>query len=367
MTQARPTMTTVARAAGVSPMTVSNAYNRPDQISAATRERVLAVAVQLGYPGPSPAGRSLRRGRSGTVGLLLADELPYAFADPGMLTFLHGMATELAAAGQALLVIPAASDPDHAVLRSAIVDALVLRAMSPDDPAIAAARERGVPLVIGGGPRVAGIPFVGIDNARSAVQAADHLLALGHTRFGVVTVPPGGRAAGVPPRPGLHERRRGFVQALQRAGIPGSQIRVVEAEDNLRRAGVAAGKALFDRPAPRRPTAVFAVTDVLAFGVLDAASDAGLKVPAQVSVVGFDDVDEAARTRPPLTTVSHLLYEQGRAAVRVVLAAVDGRVVRPDRLTPRLVVRESTGPPPGHRRRAALTARAGAGAEVTDH
>ena len=357
MAESRPTMSTVARAAGVSPMTVSNAYNRPDQISAGTRARVLKVAADLGYAGPSPAGRSLRRGRSGTVGLLLADELPYAFADPGMLTFLHGMATELAAAGQALLVIPAGSDPDHAVLRSAIVDALVLRAMSADDPAIAAARERHVPLVIGGGPRVAGIPFVGIDNARSAVQAADHLLGLGHTRFGVVTVPAGDRAAGVPPRPGLHERRRGFVEALRRAGIAADQIQVVEAADNVRAAGQAAGATLLEGPAARRPTAVFAVTDVLAFGVLDAASQVGLDVPGRVSVVGFDDVDEAARTRPPLTTVSHLLFEQGRAAVRVVLAAVDGRVVRPDRLAPHLVVRASTGPPPGRRGAVAATAR----------
>ena len=347
LVQQRPTMSTVAGAAGVSPMTVSNAYNRPDQISAATRERVLKVAADLGYPGPSPAGRSLRRGRSGTVGLLLADELPYAFADPGMLTFLHGMATELAAAGQALLVIPAASDPDHVVLRSAIVDALVLRAMSPDDPAIAAARERHVPLVIGGGPRVAGIPFVGIDNARSAVKAADHLLGLGHTRFGMVTVPAGDRTAGVPPRPGLHERRRGFVGALHRAGIDPAQIHVVEAGDNVRAAGQLAAAELLDRPAADRATAVFAVTDVLAFGVLDAAEQAGLNVPGNVSVVGFDDVDEAARTRPPLTTVSHLLFEQGRAAVQVVLAAVDGRVVRPARLTPHLVLRSSTGPPAG--------------------
>lgn len=345
MGESRPTMRTVARAAGVSPMTVSNAYNRPDQISASTRERVLRVAADLGYTGPSPAGRSLRRGRCGTVGLLLTEDLPYVFADPGTLTFLHGMATELAAAGQSLLIIPTASDPEHTVLRSAIVDALVLRAMSPDDPAIATARERHVPLVIGGGPRVAGIPFVGIDNARSAVKAADHLLRLGHARFGVVTVPPGGRATGFPPRPGLHQRTAGFVRALTDAGIPLSQVTVVEAADNVREDGRMAAQELFAGPG-LRPTAVFAVTDVLAFGVLDGAALAGLRVPADLSVVGFDDVDEAARTTPPLTTVSHLLYEQGRAAVTVVLAAVEGTVVRPPRLTPHLVLRESTAPPP---------------------
>ena len=223
MGEPRPTLSTVALAAGVSPMTVSNAYNRPDQISAATRARVLQVAAGLGYAGPSPAGRSLRRGRSGTVGLLLSEELPYAFADPGMLTFLHGMATELATAGQALLLIPTASDPEHSVLRSAIVDALVLRAMSRDDPAIAAARERHVPLVIGGGPRVAGIPFVGIDNARAAVKAADHLLGLGHARARTSAGAASSRRSPTPASPPTgslwwRPRRTGGGPAVQRAG-----------------------------------------------------------------------------------------------------------------------------------------------------
>ena len=344
MGEPRPTMNTVARLAGVSPMTVSNAYNRPDQIAVATRQRVLAVAGRLGYPGPNPAGRTLRRGRSGTIGLLLTEGLPYAFADPGMLTFLHGMATELAAASQALLLIPTGNDPANIVLRSAIVDALVLRAVSPDDPAIAAARDRGVPLVTGGGSRIAGIPFVGIDNARSAKKAAVHLLELGHTRFGLLAVP--SAAAGNAPRLGLHDRTRGFMAALADAGIAPRRLRVVEASDNDRGAGRAAGERLLAGRTADRPTAVFAVTDVLAFGMLDAASAAGRAVPGELSVVGFDDVAEAARSIPPLTTVSHLLYEQGRTAVRVVLAAVDGRVVRPARMTPHLVLRESTAPPP---------------------
>ena len=99
---ARPTLDTVAQAAGVSRMTVSNAYNRPDQISGQTREKVLRIAAELGYAGPDPAARSLRRGRAGTVGVLLTERLPYAFADPGMLAFLHGVATELADSGQAV-------------------------------------------------------------------------------------------------------------------------------------------------------------------------------------------------------------------------------------------------------------------------
>jgi DNA-binding LacI/PurR family transcriptional regulator len=346
MAAARPTMSTVAQAAGVSPMTVSNAYNRPDQLSPATRERVLQVAAELGYAGPDPAGRSLRRGRSGTVGLVLTEELPYAFADPGLLAFMNGLATELAAAGQALLLIPTTSDPTNALIRGALVDALVLRAMPADHPAMAAARERGVPLVVGGGPRIPGVPFVGIDNARAAGQAAEHLLELGHRRFGLVTVPPPDLAGGVPPMPGLHERTRGFTATLVKAGVDPSRVTTAQAKQNTRAAGRVAARALLHPPPADRPTAVFAVTDVLAFGVLDAAAGLKLPVPSQLSVVGFDDIDEAARSAPGLTTVSHPLFEQGRAAVQMVIAAVEGRTVRPPRLTTHLVLRETTAPPP---------------------
>src|SRR5277367_1893874 len=103
----RPTLDTVAAAAGVSRMTVSNAYNRADQLSAATRERVLEVARQLGYPGPDPTAASLRLGRTGTVGVVLTERLPYAFTDPGLVTILHGIATALSDAGNALLLVPA--------------------------------------------------------------------------------------------------------------------------------------------------------------------------------------------------------------------------------------------------------------------
>src|SRR5438477_4807351 len=88
-------------------MTVSNAYNRPDQLSAATRERVLAAAARLGYAGPDPTAASLRLRRTGTIGVVLTERLPYAFADPGLITILHGIATELSAAGNALLLVPA--------------------------------------------------------------------------------------------------------------------------------------------------------------------------------------------------------------------------------------------------------------------
>jgi DNA-binding LacI/PurR family transcriptional regulator len=342
----RPTLRTVAAAAGVSTMTVSNAYNRPEQVSPATRDRILATAAEQGYAGPDPAARSLRRGRCGTVGVLLTERLPYAFNDPGQIALLHGLASGLAEAGQALLLIPRQDDPTHELLRNALVDALVLAGIAPDDPALAVARARRIPLVSVGGRRLARIPHVGIDELGAAADAAQHLLGLGHRRFGVVAVPSGSDTGGqAPARLGLHDRVGGFLSALAAAGIDPTAVPVTVAGDITRQAGRTAGAELLDRPARTRPTAVFAVIDVLALGVLDAAEERGLAIPAALSVVGFDDIAEAARNSPALTTMAQPLFDKGRAAGRIALAAVAGRTARPPRLTTRLVVRGTTAPP----------------------
>ncbi len=354
MTADRPTLDTVAAAAGVSRMTVSNAYNRPDQLSAATRERVLAVAARLGYPGPDPAGRSLRNRRVGTVGVLLTDSLPNAFTDPGLVSFMSGLSAGLGAGGQAMLLVPAEADRDGSLVRNAIVDAFVVCSMDARDPAVAAVTGRRLPLVTAGHPRLPGVPFVGIDNRRAGALAAEHLLGLGHLRFGVVSLP--GRDAGRPgegfgpARLGIQERADGFAHALTAAGLPASALRVVQATDNTREAGARAALDLLDRPPRSRPTAVFAVTDVLALGVLAGAGAIGRRVPREVSVVGFDDIAEAAHSEPALTTVSQSLYDQGQAAARLALELVAGRPVRSPRIRAELIVRESSGPPPAVRR-----------------
>jgi len=350
VTQDRPTLDTVAAHAGVSRMTVSNAYNRPDQLSAATRERVLEAARLLGYPGPDPVGRSLRRRRAGTVGVLLTERLPMAFADPGLVSFLHGVASELSAAGQAMLLIPGDSEHDSSAVRGAIVDAFLVCSMSATDPAVLAARDRRLPLVTAGHPRLPGVPFVGIDNARAGALAARHLLGLGHRRFGVVALPgrsPAGPTdSAVPVRLGMAERVGGFTKELASAGIPWSDLTVARATANTSEAGRDAGVRLLDVASGLRPTAVFTVTDVLALGVLAAASELRLSVPGELSVVGFDDIAEAARSSPALTTVSQSLFDQGQAAAQLALALVAGDAVRVPRTAVELVVRDSTAPPP---------------------
>ncbi len=347
MTGSRPTLDTVARAAGVSRMTVSNAYNRPDQLSPATRERVLAVAAELGYGGPDPAGRSLRRGRAGTIGVILTESLSYAFTDPGLVSFLRGAADELSSAGLAMLLLPVDAGDSGGLVRGAIVDGFVVSSLRADDAAFQAVRARHVPFVTAGSPRLRGTPFVGIDNHVAGALAADHLLSLGHRRLGVVALPAGMPVAPdarvVRVRGGFAERLAGFLERAAAAGIEPESVAVADAVTNSTDAGAAAARELLARRRP--PTAVFAVSDVLALGVLSAAADAGLDVPAALSVIGFDDIEESAHSRPALTTVAQDLREQGRLAARLVLDLVEGRRVRSTRRTPHVLVRESTARP----------------------
>jgi DNA-binding LacI/PurR family transcriptional regulator len=354
---------TVAQAAGVSAMTVSNAYNRPDQLSEETRARVLAIAKELGYAGPDPAGRSLRTRRADTIGVLLTEQLPYAFADPGMVSFLHGLASGLADAGQALLLVPTERNAEHAHVRNALVDGFVLTSLVPGHPAVADVLGRRLPVVSWGHPKIPGVPRICVDNARASAKAARHLLELGHTSFGVVTfgdsagpLPYAANPAtvtsgdGDPDAParvpgvqlGMRARVSGFVRALHAEGIDPASVSVVAATRNSRAAGrEAAARMLADR----RPTAVFGVTDVLALGVLDAAANRGVEVPQQLSVIGFDDVAAAAASVPPLTTVAQSLFDQGRLAASVVLDQVAGRPVRIPPIRTEVVVRGSTAPP----------------------
>ncbi len=350
----RPTLDTVAQAAGVSRMTVSNAYNRPDQLSAATRERVLKAAAELGYPGPDPAGRSLRRRRVDTVGVLLTERLPTAFTDPGLVSLMRGLSTELGSARQAALLVPAEADLDGSLVRNALVDAFVVCSMGPTDPAVAAVVGRRLPMVTVGSPRLTGVPHVSVDNRAAGALAGAHLAGLGHRRVAIVELagrdPSMPDDAAVPIRSGSRERVAGCIQALTDAGVAADGVTMVQVRANSVAAGRAAADGLLARPARRRPTAVFAVTDVLALGVLEAAGAAGLRVPAELSVVGFDDIPEAARADPPLTTVSQQLYEQGQTAARLVLQLVNGERARAPRFTPQLMARDSSGPAPSRSR-----------------
>ena len=183
----RVTLQTIADRLGVSRTTVSNAYNRPDQLATELRERILATAAELGYSGPDPAARRLRSGERNVIALMFED-LSYAVTDPAAVLFLQGMAAATAPEGLALLLLPARREVGGVeMVRDAVVDAFVLYSMPHSLDTVAAARGRGLPVVVVDEPPGEGTAFVGIDD-RAAIRAvAAHIVGLGHRRLVVVS------------------------------------------------------------------------------------------------------------------------------------------------------------------------------------
>src|SRR3954447_16998967 len=184
------TLADVAAHLGVSRTTVSNAYNRPNQLSPTLREKVLAAALELGYNGPDPMARGLRRGQTGSLGLVFDAPLSYAFTDPAAVLFLKGMATGLEEHGAALSIVPRVpegAERSAELVRSALVDGYMLFCTPADDPRYAAVRARGLPFVLVEYPDAPAAAQVQIDDVAGAPTAARHVVDLGHRRVGIVT------------------------------------------------------------------------------------------------------------------------------------------------------------------------------------
>ena len=201
VTPARPDRMTLHRVAaevGVSAKTVSNAFARPDQLSVATRERVLAAAARLGYAGPDPLAASLRRGRVGALGFAYDHGLSYAFDDPVAVAVLAGISSVAEQAGSGLLLVPGSTPTERnvAAVAGAVIDGLVVFSLADDDPLLRPALARQLPLVVIDQPDPSAFqdtsgdgttPWVGIDDQTAAAGAAAHLLALGHRHLGVIS------------------------------------------------------------------------------------------------------------------------------------------------------------------------------------
>jgi DNA-binding LacI/PurR family transcriptional regulator len=353
----RVTISDVASALGVAVSTVSNAYNRPDQLSVELRARVFEVAAQLGYAGPDPIARSLRQQRAGAIGVLFAERLSYAFTDPAAVLVLDGIASVLESAGLGLLLVPGRADNTTTVQR-ALVDGFIVYSMLEQDPLVEAALRRRLPTVLLDQPPREGVPSITVDDADGARQAAEHLLKGGHRRFAIITDRLSEPLAGPPSEKPLtiHERAEhtffvtqlrfhGYRIALEQAGLDWNDVLISECADNREADGAAAMQALLS--VSPRPTAVLCITDRLALGALAAVQQAGLHVPGDVSIVGFDDIPIAAQAFPPLTTIRQAHREKGLLAGRALVALLGGIAVAEHTPLPvQLVVRGSTGQAP---------------------
>ena len=348
----RVTLQTLADRLGVSRTTASNAFNRPDQLNPALREQVLALAAELGYAGPDPAGRALRSGRAGAIGVLLTERLSYAFADPAAVATLRGLAVEAEQFGISLSLLPAPiSDgvADPAAVKHALVDACFVYALPADHPSVDAALERRLPLVVCDTPHIPGVPFVSIDDRGGARAAAQHLLDLGHRRLAVVSLrmqDDGHRGFAAADRrcdPVYRvtaERLAGYGEALAAAGLGWDECRSTRSTSTPARS-----RARRSRPCSstaRRRSSACPTSSRSASST--APGRRRSSVPRELSVVGFDDAPPAEPRG--LTTVRQPLVQKGRSAGRMLLEAIEGGTPADVLLPTELVIRDSTLSPP---------------------
>ena len=324
------TLQTIADRLGVSRTTVSNAYNRPDQLAPELRERILATAAELGYSGPDAAARRLRSGERDAIGLMFQESLSYAFTDPAAVLFLQGMAQATERQGLGLLLLPVLRGVGGGVelVRDAVVDAFVLYSMPDKLAEVAAARARRLPVVVVDEPRGEGTAFVGIDDRAGMRLAAEHLLGLGHRRIAVAAdrMVPDDHSGPVDAERRqraifqvARDRLDGIHDALAPAGLGWDDVPLHEHKLNTREGGVESARALL--AADPRPTAILALTDQVALGVLELAQRAGDRRAGRA--VG--DAASTTRRRPRAPASPRSASRCGRRAPLAGRLIVEGR------------------------------------------
>lgn len=334
------TIVDVARVAGVSRQTVSNAINAPHLLRPETLTQVQAVIDRLGYRANRSA-RSLRTRRAGLIGYRVDQPMPDRL-NAVLDRFLHFVADAVRDAGYHLVVFTPEDDTEDlpayaAMLRSNSVDGFLLTDISEDDRRPNWLRRRRVPFVCYGRPRPGGgQAWVDVDGAAGTAKAVDHLAEQGHDRIAFLGWPEGHRVG--------DDRARGWQAAMARHGFTNG-LRREHSDDTMTAAAEVAGRLL---DAPHPPTAIVGVSDTVAVGALRAAAARGITVGRDLAIVGFDDSPTAALLTPALTSVSQPLEPAARLLVDMLLAQLGGRP-SPHRavlLEPTLVIRASSTAPP---------------------
>lgn len=314
------TIADIAAKAGVSKTSVSYAFNNPERLSTKTVERIRAVADELAYS-PNPLARSMSIGRTGTLGILVPQPLEEMLLNPFFSEFLSGVATSAGAEGFPLLLVPPVKGSVEQAISNAAVDGFLTLGLETFRPTMHVLERRGLPYVMVDSDPVEGVACVNVDDENGAYLAMTHVLAQGHRKIGILGIRSPQRGRWEKYTGTLHRRMTGYVRALAEVGlrVGDPAIRLVECDVSEE-----GGKHGLDRLLKRgaTPTAVVAMSDLIAIGALESALARGLHVPGDLSLVGFDDIPEVSWVQPPLTTVRQPMQEKGRTAAKLLLDLV---------------------------------------------
>lgn len=339
MVDRRPTIADVAKQAGVSKGLVSFVFNERPGVAPKTRDRILAVAEDMGWR-PRPSARSLSSRRAFALGLVVLRQPLVLSTDPFFPAFMAGVETVLSGAGQVLVLSLVPDERTElqtyrTLHTDARVDGVFLTDLRRADPRFALLAEIGLPAVtIGRHEAEQPFPVVNLDDAPGVADTVAHLYGLGHRRIAYV--------AGDVELVHGRRRRASFLGAMQQLGCPAD--RIVDTDFTAAQAAIAT-ITLLDLPEP--PTAIAYASDLMAIAAMGVMHQRGLRVPGDVSVVGFDGIDLGNHIFPTLTTVRADPVGWGQESARVLLQLVSSGAAEDQELpAAQLVVRNSTGPPP---------------------
>lgn len=330
------TLEDIGRLAGVSRSTVSRVINGQANVNPTVRSRVQEVIQRTGYT-PNVVARSLVSGRTGVIGLVIPSRVHRLFEDPYFSRLIQGVSAAANRLGNTLSLFLFQTEEEESalyprVVTSGFLDGLIITATRMADPLLARMASDDIPLVVIGRPDVAGMSYVDADNRGGAEKAATHLADLGYQRIGLIGAPIS-TTAGV-------DRLTGFVEGLA--------LRGVALHPDLRADGdfsEESGYRAMLQLMPHAPDALFVASDTMALGAVRALREAGVRVPQDIALIGFDDLPSSERSDPKLTTIRQPVTATGARAVRVLNDLASGSATSPviEIMPVELIVRESCG------------------------
>lgn len=341
---ARVNISDIAKRAGVSKTAVSFAYNNPERLSQATVGHILKVAEELGYT-PNPVARTLTTGRTGTIGVLVPQPIPEIIRNPFMPEFLEGIGEVCTREGLSLMIVPPLKGSMRRAIENAAVDGFITLGLEEFKATMLVLRQRGVPFVTVDSDPIEGAPSINIDDESGARAAMQHVLAAGHRRITILAIRSGVQGRIEEYHGTLRHRMNGYLEALQEYGLTLDRRKICLLECiSTEKGGQFGFREIWKKK--HRPTAIVAMSDIIAIGAMEAARDADVRIPNDLSIVGFDDIPLARLVNPPLTTVAQPLTEKGRLAGELLLKTIAGEIEPTHRsLSISLVIRQSVGPP----------------------
>ncbi len=321
---AKVTIDDIAQKAGVSKTSVSFAFNNPDRLSEATLRRILDVAEELGYS-PDPLASNLKTRRTGCIGVLVPQTIPLIARNPHMFEFIEGLGHTCHETGYSLMLVPPLKGSVRRAIVRAAVDGFVTLGLEPYGKTMTVLFQRGVPFVMADSEPVENISCVNVDNESGAYAAMRYILERGHRQIALLGIlsPHGGRYQRYTGT--LKQRMTGYLRALEEfdLSIDDEYVRLIECQVDAE-TGAQTFEAIWHGSHPR-PTAIVAMADILALGAMRAARRLGLRIPDDVSFVGYDGIASDQFIDPPLTTIQQPTLQKGEMVARFLIDLVNNR------------------------------------------